>query len=243
MIQQIEAVDVCKSYNRAFSLRVSLNLQRGRIYALVGPNGSGKSTLLRILSLNERPDSGEIIYTVGGKDLRNPYHNMDIKRRVILVPTRSAIFNETVYENVAYPLRLRGFRGPGARQRVEEVLHLVGLADRMHLQARRLSAGEAQRLALARALVAGPEVLFLDEPTVSLDPENTEIIEETIRGYISKREGIVVIVTHNLFQAKRLSEEVYFLYRGRILEHQPTEVFLTRPVSEAGRRFLNGEIY
>jgi tungstate transport system ATP-binding protein len=183
MIGRLEALDIKKQFNSRFRLSCSLAIEKGPLYTIVGPNGSGKSTLLRMLALIEPPDSGKIIYYDDGTSLLNlnPCRSIEVRRKAVLVPTRAALFNESVFDNAAYGLRLRGFSRDAIRDPVMESLKEVRLAGRENSHAFELSSGEAQRLALARALAIDPEVLLLDEPTASLDVENTEIIKQDYR--------------------------------------------------------------
>jgi tungstate transport system ATP-binding protein len=243
MIEGIRGDRLEKRYGRAFKLQSSLAIKKGRRYAIIGPNGSGKSTLLRIMSLLELPDSGTVIYHNSGDELKNPFRDLSMRRKVVLLPTRASLFNDTLFNNVSYGLRVRGMGKKMMRERIVEALEDVGLRGKMEDHAHTLSSGEAQRLALARALILNPQVLFLDEPTASLDPASTKIVEERILTWTDKSAGICVIVTHNLFQARRLSDEVIFLYGGNVIEATETEQFFQSPSTELGRKFVFGEIY
>lgn len=243
MIVRLEALDIKKRFNSRFELSCSLNIEKGPLYTIVGPNGSGKSTLLGILSLIEMPDSGKVNYYDDNTPISNPWDRIDIRRKAVLVPTRAALFNESVFSNAAYGLRLRGFRRDGMRERVFDALKAVQLEERAKCNALELSSGEAQRLALARALVINPDILFLDEPTASLDPDNSRIVEEIISGWRRKSNKIVVIVTHSLHQAKALSDIVVFMYKGEIIENSPVDSFFDKPSTDLAQKFINGEVY
>jgi tungstate transport system ATP-binding protein len=232
MIGRLEALDIKKQFNSRFRLSCSLAIEKGPLYTIVGPNGSGKSTLLRMLALIEPPDSGKIIYYDDGTSLLN----------AVLVPTRAALFNESVFDNAAYGLRLRGFSRDAIRDPVMESLKEVRLAGRENSHAFELSSGEAQRLALARALAIDPEVLLLDEPTASLDVENTEIIEDLVCRSMNKNK-IIVMVTHNLYQAKALSDMVIFMFNGEIVEVTDKQLFFKEPSSELAHKFISGKVY
>lgn len=243
MIEKIEAQDIKKRYDSGFALECSLSLQRGVLYSVVGPNGSGKSTLLRIMGLLDRPDTGSIIYDNGKRSFPGPFRDIRLRRQVVLVPTRAILFNETVYDNAAYGLRLRNFAKNHISERVLTSLDEVGLSGRGNAHAYELSSGEAQRLALARALALDPAVLLLDEPTASLDPDSTRTIEDIIRRKVKNSGKITVIVTHNLNQARSLSDSVIFMYKGRIMEISGPSVFFKEPATELARKFVFGEIY
>jgi tungstate transport system ATP-binding protein len=124
-----------------------------------------------------------------------------------------------------------------------DALHDVGLDEKANRKAHELSSGEAQRLAIARAIVVNPDILFLDEPTASLDPDNTKIIEKIIHTRNSRSERITIMVTHNLYQAKSLSDFVIFMYKGRIMEFSAAEPFFKKPETELARKFVFGEVY
>jgi tungstate transport system ATP-binding protein len=243
MIERIEASDIRKDYNGKTVLHCSLGLEKGVLYSVIGPNGSGKSTLLRLLSLLERPDSGTVLYAEAGGGLRSPYGDIKTRRKAVLVTAKAGLFNDTVYDNVAYGLAKRGYPRGEIRERVIETLNEVKLYEKRREKAYNLSSGEAQRLAIARALVIKPEVLFLDEPTASHDPQNTRHIEGIISAWKEESAGIIMVVTHNMFQARRLSDVVVMFYDGGIAEVAPTKQFFEAPSSEVGRMFVSGEIY
>ncbi len=243
MIERLQAMEIKKQFYSGFGLACSLNAREGPLYAIVGPNGSGKSTLMRILGLIEPPDTGKVIYYIDGRSMESPYGNVEIRRKVVLVPARAGMFNETVFKNVAYGLRLRKVSKSTRGDRVIEALKETGLAGKEHINALQLSSGEAQRMALARALVLDPDILLLDEPTVSLDPYNTQIIEEIIRARKAASGKIMIIVTHNLHQARALSEFVIFMSEGKIMEMTASDTFFQKPATECARKFISGEVY
>jgi len=183
------------------------------VTALMGPNGSGKSTLLRLCALIDEPSLGRVRFVDDNVEL---VKDMGLRRRITMVLPRGGIFNSTVCANAAYGLKLRGLRGAGLREQTHAVLDKVGLLDKIKQSALSLSSGESQRLALARAMAIGPEVLLLDEPTASVDEDNSLIIEGLIAGL--KRPGgpLVIMATHDRQQAERLSDRVLHLRKGRI---------------------------
>ena len=165
---------------------------------------------------------------------------LDLRRRVTTVFQRPILLNRSVYANVRYGLRLRG-EHDAARQ-VEDALDQVGLAGLAHQRARTLSGGEAQRVALARAMVLRPDVLLLDEPTANLDPYNVGLIEEIVRT-LNEREGTtIVLVTHNVFQARRLAHRVGLLLEGRIVEVAEATAFFESPQDPRTAAFVRGEM-
>ena len=204
MSLRLAAAHVSKAYNGNHVLMdCSFSFERSGIYVLMGPNGSGKSTLLRMCALLEEPDSGEISYHSGGAPLKK---DIPLKRRVTLVLPRIGVFHTSVYRNVAYGLRLRGIKGEEAEERIRRSIEFVGLGSRKDQNALTLSSGETQRLGMARALVIEPEILFLDEPTASVDERNTEIIEDIIMRMKTKKGSTVIIATHDRTQAEKLGD-------------------------------------
>lgn len=209
--------------------------ERG-LTALIGPSGAGKSTLLSLLNRLRDPDRGRVL--VDGRDVRETEVRA-LRRRVGMVLQRPYLFPGTVAENVRFGPASRGEEGPP----VEELLREVALGPEM--AARRvdgLSGGEQQRVALARALANRPEVLLLDEPTASLDPGAALRVEETVRGLVERAGLTVVWVTHDLAQARRVADHVLLLWAGERVEAGEAAAFFAGPASEAGRRFLAGEL-
>ncbi len=206
--------DISKSYGGKEVLRgCTHGFERG-VYALMGPNGSGKSTLLRICALLERPDRGDITYRNGEGAVEN---GISLRRRITLVLPRAAIFNATVFKNAAYGLTIRGLSKQEIKERTHEALRTVGLLERARQNALTISSGEAQRLAIARAIVTGPEVLFLDEPTASVDDENCAIIEGLILGMKKAGSPTVIMATHDREQAEKLADSIIRMKGGRLL--------------------------
>lgn len=185
------------------------------IHVLMGPNGSGKSTFLRICALLEQPDSGEITYTDNGAAL---VRNIALMRKMTLVLPRTGVFNTTVYKNVAYGLRIRGLDRSLIEQKVNAALDFVQLGSKAGQSGRTLSSGETQRLGLARALVLEPECIFLDEPTASIDQENTELIEDILLSMKKDGRTTVIMTTHDQAQAMRMGDRVLRMRGGRLVE-------------------------
>ncbi|MGD1074972.1 MAG: ATP-binding cassette domain-containing protein, partial [Thermodesulfovibrionales bacterium] len=175
--------------------------------------GCGKSTFLRLCALLEDPDRGEITYFSGGHALGK---DIALRRRITLVLPKVGVFNTTAFQNVSYGLRARGGKGTEIEKKVLKALEFVGLIDRSAQNALTLSSGETQRLGIARAMVIEPELLFLDEPTASVDERNTEIIEDIVLRM--KRDGAstVVLATHDKEQAGRLGDWLMEMSRGNI---------------------------
>ena len=228
---------VTRAYGRRRVVDVeALDVERGEILCLVGPSGSGKSTLLRLLNFLEPPTSGTILFDGQPVPLELP---LALLRRVTTVFQRPILLNRSVRDNVAYGLRLRGLSLDG---RVDEALDRVGLTAFAHQPAHKLSGGELQRAALARALVLDPEVLLLDEPTANLDPYNVGLIESIVRAQNRERGTTVVLVTHNVFQARRLASRAGLLLEGKIVEVAPVEPFFDSPRDPRTAAFVRGEM-
>ncbi len=212
------ALNIGKSYNGNEVLKeCSFLFDRSGVYVLTGPNGCGKSTFLRLCALIEPPDEGEVIFSSQGKTIEK---DLRLRRRMTLVFPRAGVFNTTAFRNVAYGLTIRGIRGAQAGARVREALEFVGLVHKSDQNALTLSSGETQRLNIARALVIKPEVLFLDEPTGSVDQANTEIIENIVMKLKKERNTIVAITTHDKEQAKRLADCNLIIQNRKIVEEK-----------------------
>ncbi|MBI5876481.1 MAG: ATP-binding cassette domain-containing protein [Chloroflexi bacterium] len=223
----------------AVSISAPLCIARGEIFALVGPSGAGKSTLLRVLAAVERPTGGQVQFDSAVMDATHA-PSLGTRRRISLVFQRPILLNEPVGDNVAYGLRARGVRH--VTPRVQRALSLVQLAHLERVPARTLSAGEAQRVALARALVVEPDALLLDEPTANLDPYNVSLIEQIIRDQHARRAMTSIIVTHNIFQARRLATRVGLMLAGELVEVSDTETFFEHPRDERTRAFVRGDM-
>ena len=219
--------DVDKKYDGTLVLeKVSLDVGERDVLSVVGPNGAGKTTLLKIMAGIEAPTGGKVIYR--GKPVGK--ENLDlVRRRCTMVFQRTVVFNTTVYKNVAYGLKVRGFPENVIRRKVNEALELVKLVGYEKRSAKKLSGGEQQRVALARALVLEPELLLLDEPTSNLDPKTTSIVEEAIT-YTNRYKGTaVVIATHNIFQARKICRRAVLLLNGKVVESGSVEEVFLRP--------------
>jgi tungstate transport system ATP-binding protein len=211
--------------------RISLAIAPGSPTLLIGPNGSGKSTLIRLGMGLIEATSGGVLW--GGR-------TSDDGERRAMVFQRPVMLRRTVAANVAYALTSRR-NGSARPARVTGLLKAVGLDGMAERPARRLSGGEQQRLALARALARDPEVLFLDEPTASLDPASTKAVEDIVRTTAAS--GVkIIMATHDLGQARRLAGDVIFLVRGRVREHTPAESFFSAPATPEGNAFLRGDL-
>lgn len=212
-----------------------LTIKRGEILALVGPSGAGKSTLLRLLNFLEAPTQGQIIFN----DSPTP-PTLAQRRQITTVFQRPLLLQRSVRANLRYGVALRGGKvATEMEARWLERLGLTAVADQL---ATSLSAGEAQRVALARALLIQPDVLLLDEPTANLDPMNVGLIESIIREAHADLGMTVVIVTHNIFQARRLAQRTALLFNGELIEIGETEQMFVAPQKAETAAFLRGDI-
>ncbi len=212
---------------------LDLTIEAGGVTVILGPNGAGKSLLLRLLHGLIEPSGGKVLWH--GKTA-----DESIRQRQAMVFQRPVLLRRSVAANLRYALR-QARNGDDVKARVQEWLERANLQHLAERPARLLSGGEQQRLALARALSRRPEVLFLDEPTASLDPAATLAIEELVVQ--AKREGTkIVLVTHDMGQAKRLADEVLFLHHGRLEARASSETFFDCPGSEIVAAFLAGRL-
>ena len=209
---------------------VDLALTSGGPTMLMGPNGAGKTTLLKLANGLLTPTAGQV--TFDGTPHAPPGSRAIVFQKPVML-------RRTVAANIAFALQAAG--KPAGANQVHNLLELADIAALADRPARRLSGGEQQRLALARALAREPQVLFLDEPTASLDPAATKLVEEIIARVAA--DGVkIIMATHDRGQALRLAGDVVFLAHGRLAEHSQAATFFTAPASEAARRFLAGEL-
>lgn len=209
---------------------ISFSLPAGGVTAIIGPNGAGKSLALRLCHGLLAPSSGGVRWQAGGGEVSG-------RKRHAMVFQRPVMLRRSVKANLAHALAAVGANDVGTR--VTAALQRFGLADLSSRPARLLSGGEQQRLAIARAWSLQPEVLFLDEPSSQLDPGATRQIEEMIRDLAA--EGMtIVMATHDLGQARRLSQRLFFLNRGRLIEDAATSTFFVSPVTPEAQAFVAG---
>jgi tungstate transport system ATP-binding protein len=207
---------------------LSLEIGAGPSTIILGANGAGKSVLMRLMHGLLSPTAGRV-----------SWQGSDARRRQAMVFQRPVMLRRSAFDNVRYALQAAG--ADDAETVVHEALAEVGLRHVAHRPARVLSGGEQQRLALARAWALHPEVLFLDEPTASLDPTATREIEAVIRAFDAAGTK-VVMATHNLGQARRLGDEVIYLHQGRVLERASVGTFFARPATPEAAAFIKGEL-
>ncbi|WP_455369290.1 ATP-binding cassette domain-containing protein [[Eubacterium] cellulosolvens] len=215
---------------------LTFDAYQGQLISLVGSNGSGKTTLLRIIGGLDFPNYGKIIFN------RKELKTNELRKISTLVFQKSIMFNTTVFKNVAFGLKVRGFDTKKIRNKVFDSLSSVALEEFDKRKAKNLSGGEQQRVALARAFIIEPKILLLDEPTANLDPSNAIIIENVIKKILEKKSCIIIMATHNLHQAKRLSSLIVHLHYGKIIELSKPEKFFKKQDNKITQKFVSGEL-
>ncbi|MED4585116.1 phosphate ABC transporter ATP-binding protein [Brevibacillus choshinensis] len=244
-MERVELQNLEVAYGERAVLQVEQAVfERGGIYGIVGPSGAGKSTLLRVMNLLEKPSRGHM--HLFGMDVELPTltyrKSVPIQRQMAFVAQKPSMFQATVFDNVALGLRYRKMDKAHIRSNVDAALELVELSHLSAQQAQTLSGGEAQRIALARALVCEPDLLLLDEPTASLDPYNISIFERVIQSVNREKHTTILMITHNLPQARRLAQFCLFLHNGKIVEWADTNTFFHRPASAELQDFVFGRM-
>lgn len=208
-------------------------IRKGSRTAIIGPNGAGKSTFVKIIAGIEKADQGRIWY--GGEE---GFPQED----VTLVFQKPYLLSTTVEKNIAYPMKLRGWDEETIEKRVAELTEELNLTSFRKTKAWKLSGGETQKVALARALAFKPKLLILDEPTANIDPVTTAEIEQMLVRIGEKQETTIVLITHNLAQAKRTCDDVMMFHGGNLIESGSCEKILSAPEKEETDRFIHGEL-
>lgn len=228
----LKVSDLCFSADRRQLLNdFNLHLDSQGVTAVMGPNGAGKSLLIRLLHGLLVPDSGSVEWN--GKSLE-----LNVRQAQAMVFQKPVLLRRSVAANIDFVL---DHCQPKGNKSCREILEDAGLYEQRMQPARLLSGGEQQRLALARALATSPQILFLDEPTASIDPSATRQIEHWLEQ-ISDSGVKLVLVTHDIGQARRLSSDVVFMHRGRLSEHTPAKQFFEKPQSREAQAYLRGEL-
>lgn len=207
---EIRINNLTKHYENRTVLNIdSLLFERNRFYGIIGPNGAGKSTLLRIIAGLEQSDGGDILYDSG------TIHKK-LYKDITYMSQRYYLMKTTVFHNIAYPLKLRKFSKKLIESKVDNIMRELQLDPLRDQLATKLSGGESQKVALARALVFEPKLLLLDEPTANIDPDSMKLIENMILKRHKYKIGTTIMVTHNIDQAKRLCDEILIINRGKL---------------------------
>ncbi len=246
---KIEAKDLTFSYGGVPAIRkIALQVGRNSVMALIGPSGCGKSTFLRCVNrmndiIPNTSMEGDIL--IDGESIFHPRYDVtSLRRRVGMVFQKSNPFPKSIFENIAYGLRINGVTG---RYEIENIVEssLRGTAlwdevrDRLHESALGLSGGQQQRLCIARTIAVQPEIILMDEPASALDPISTQKIEELIQDL--KKKYTIVIVTHNMQQAARVSDHTAFFYMGELIEVNRTDIIFTKPDNRMTENYITGK--
>lgn len=213
---------------------ISFSFKEGKIYGIIGPNGAGKSTLLRVMTAMETPRGGEVFWE--GRLLKEPIPH------IACVWQKPYLFLGTVKENIIYGMKLRRWPLSRQKERLDRILEIFRLEEYVNRYTHNLSGGEAARVALARAVAPNPRLLVLDEPAANLDPAHTLLLEESVKNIATKEQITTVIVTHDMFQAKRLAHETIFIKNGFLEEYGPTSEIFGMPKSAETRKFITGQL-
>lgn len=238
MEELIRIEDLNMSFGEKKVLKdIDLQILRGEIFALVGPSGAGKTTLLRILDLFELPEKGQLKFN--GMETSGI---VTIRRNMSFLFQTPAVFNRSVFENVAYGLKVRGIDKKSIEEKVSTALNIVGLTGLDKQNAATLSGGEAQRMAFARAIVYDPEILLLDEPTANLDPANVIKVEEIIKWLRKDKNTTILLASHNIPQVRRLADRVGILINGELIEVNTKDAIFRDPKDKRSEAFLKGEM-
>lgn len=228
--------NIVKRFESKLALDIDhLEISEGKVTGIIGPNGSGKSTLMKIISGLDKKYQGTML-------IRGQTINQDILRNMTLVFQRPYLINTTVYNNIEYPLRLRGKSESEIKEKVESMIELLQLKDIVLQNARTLSGGEMQKVALARAIVFEPKLLLLDEPTSNIDPHTMQLMENAIKHANLSFGTTVVLVTHNIRQLQRLCSSVTYMYEGKVMEYGPVKSVLGRINEDFVGDFMEQEL-
>ena len=215
--------------NNYFFNKLSFKINTNDISVFIGANGAGKSTCIRLLTGLIKPHSGKVLFSTDNK----------ILNRIGYVPQKIILLRRSVEKNLLHTLSISNYPTNKKKQRIKEILKFAKLEHLAKQSARNLSIGQQQLISIMRALAIRPNFLFLDEPCANLDPKITQIIENLIKT-VSKSGVKIIIVTHDLFQAKRLANDILFFHNGKIIEHTKTKSFFKNPRSKEVKDFQEG---
>ncbi len=236
----IEIINLSQRYGEQDILtNINLSIERGEVFAIIGPTGAGKTTLLRLIDLIDEPTSGKI--HLDGVDTSAPAVRLGMRRRMAFVLQKPVVFNLSVYDNIAYALRWRGIKGSKLKEKVTQIMDVVGLSNYRGRNALSLSGGEAQRVAIARAIAIEPEVLLMDEPMANLDPLSAARIEELIGSIIRQYATTIIMATHDLSQGQHLADRVGVLMNGELLQIGGAKDVFTSPRNKEVAEFVGVE--
>lgn len=228
---EIKILDLKKSYGNQTVLDIKeLNIHANAITAFVGPNGAGKTTLFKMIAGLSQKDQGTILYN---HSTEVPYSHMT------LVFQEPYLIHTTVQENIAYPLKIRKYTQEAITEKINHLASELHIENLLTKKADQLSLGEIQKVALARALSFQPDLLLLDEPSANIDPHTTFEIEHMLT---KMKNTTILLITHNLSQAKRIADYVILMNQGKVIEQQDAQSFFLYPIYEETRKFIEGEL-
>lgn len=216
-----------------------LKIKKGKITAIIGPSGSGKSTLMALINGLAKPSEGKIIIE-GEEFSANRDYSEYIRKQMTMVFQEPVMFKETLEKNIEYGLKLRGVKD--IKNKIFNISELLGIQDKLKQRASTLSGGEASRASLARAMVFEPKLLILDEPTSNLDPQNVAVIEAALKNMQKVLANTIIVVTHNMFQAKRIADEAVFILDGKVVEFGAVNEIFENPSDIRTARFISGDM-
>ncbi len=218
-----------KLNNNFFFNKISFKIDNNLITCFIGPNGAGKTSCIKLLTGLIKPDSGKILFSTNNK----------IPERIGYVPQKIILLRRSVQENLLHALSLSNYPNDKRQKRIKEILKFSNLEKFSKKSARNLSIGQQQLLSIMRSLISRPNFLLLDEPCANLDLKTTRIIENILK--IASKSGVkIIVVTHDLFQAQRLSNEILFFYNGKIVEKTKSTIFFKKPKSREAKNFQKG---
>jgi len=236
----VELEEVYKNYENLQVLKdINARIKRGTSTALVGPTGSGKTVLLRLIDLLEKPSSGTIYFEDTDAN-ESDNTRLEIRRQIGMVFQKPLAFKASVYDNIAYGLKIRR-KKENMNKRIKDLLELIGLSGYENRNALKLSGGETQRLALARAMITEPKLLLLDEPTANLDPLSKKKLEELILKINRESETTILLTTHDLLQGQRLANQMIILNNGQILQSGTPDKVFRKPINKFVADFVGIE--
>ncbi|HOB09605.1 MAG: methionine ABC transporter ATP-binding protein [Limnochordia bacterium] len=222
---------------------VNLHIPKGEIFGIIGQSGAGKSTLIRCVNGLEKPDTGEVIVDGVNMCKLNPVDLREARKRIGMIFQHfNLLASRTVAGNIAYPLEIAGVKRSAIKERVDELLHLVGLEDKANAYPRQLSGGQKQRVGIARALANRPQVLLCDEATSALDPETTKSVLHLLADINHKMGLTIVLITHEMAVIQEICDQVAVLDNGTIEEIGSVIEILARPRTDAAKRMVQGLI-
>lgn len=231
---ELKIQNLTRTYHNKVALDIpDLHIPSGAFIGIIGPNGAGKSTFVKLIAGIDPESQGEIFY-----NQETLYKYSDIYQKMTLIFQKPFLFRTSVFDNIAYPLKIRGEKKEVIEVKVQKLLVDLGLEELRDQPGKTLSGGESQKVALARALVFEPELLLLDEPTANIDPQSIMVMERVLRDFYEKNRPTIIMVTHNIQQAKRLCREVFFIDEGKLIEGGPTAKVLEHPKEVRTQNFI-----